>query len=144
MNKYLIYIIVFICGGSVLAIEILGTRIIGPFYGVSLFLWSALISITLIALSVGYMIGGRLADKLKSYNVLSLIIMFAGIITLMIPVLRDIVIQMTEGLSLRISVLRASLLLFCPPLTLLGMVSPDAVKGRTQSLAELGTRAGDL
>lgn len=144
MSKYLIYIIVFICGGSVLAIEILGTRIIGPFYGVSLFLWSALISITLIALSAGYMIGGRLADKLKSYNVLSLIILFAGFITLMIPVLRDIVIQMTEGISLRISVLISSFLLFFPPLTLLGMVSPYAVKLRTQSLDELGTRAGDL
>ena len=71
MNKFLLYFVVFICGGAVLAIEILGTRIIGPYYGVSIYLWSALISITLIALSVGYMIGGRIADKKKSLNTLT-------------------------------------------------------------------------
>jgi len=52
MKNFFLYIIVFIGGASVLAIEILGTRILGPFYGVSLFLWSALITVTLIALSI--------------------------------------------------------------------------------------------
>ncbi|MFO7447220.1 MAG: fused MFS/spermidine synthase [Ignavibacteriaceae bacterium] len=144
MSKYFLYLIVFICGGSVLAIEILGTRIIGPFYGVSLFLWSALISITLIALSVGYMIGGRLADKKKSYNVLAFIIFLSGIITLLIPVFRNTVIQFTESMELRTAVLISSFILFFPPLTLLGMVSPYTIKLRTQSLDEIGTRAGDL
>ncbi len=49
MKNFFLYVIVFISGASVLAIEILGTRILGPFYGVSLFLWSALITVTLIA-----------------------------------------------------------------------------------------------
>ena len=47
-----LYVIVAVAGAAVLAIEILGTRVLGPFYGVSLFLWSALISVTLLALSV--------------------------------------------------------------------------------------------
>jgi hypothetical protein len=58
-----LYAIVFIAGASILAIEILGTRILGPFYGVSLFLWSALITVTLAALSLGYAVGGQRADK---------------------------------------------------------------------------------
>ena len=48
-HKYL-YLSISVSGASVLAIEILGTRILGPFYGVSLFLWSALITVTLAAL----------------------------------------------------------------------------------------------
>jgi spermidine synthase len=144
MKKYLLYPVVFICGGAVLAIEILGTRIIGPFYGVSIFLWSALISVTLIALSVGYMIGGRIADKKNNYYVLALIIALCGIITMLIPVFRDSVIGITESMGLRTSVLISSFILFFPPLTLLGMVSPYAIKLRTQSLDHLGTRAGDL
>ncbi|MFO7527069.1 MAG: fused MFS/spermidine synthase [Ignavibacteriaceae bacterium] len=144
MNKILLYLIVFVCGGSVLAIEILGTRIIGPFYGVSLFLWSALISITLIGLSIGYMIGGRMADKKKSYTVLSIIIAVSGVLTLLIPVLRNSVIGLTETMGLRASVLISSFILFFPPLTLLGMVSPYAIKLKTKSLDEVGTRAGDL
>ena len=59
MKDFILYVIVFVAGAAVLALEILGTRILGPFYGVSLFLWSALITVTLIALSVGYAVGGR-------------------------------------------------------------------------------------
>ena len=63
MQTFALYLAVFVSGASVLALEILGTRILGPFYGVSLFLWSALITVTLAALSVGYVVGGRLADR---------------------------------------------------------------------------------
>ena len=61
MSRARLSVVVAICGAAVLAIEILGTRILGPFYGVSLYLWSALISVTLAALSVGYALGGPMA-----------------------------------------------------------------------------------
>lgn len=144
MNKLLLYFIVFICGGTVLAIEILGTRIVGPYYGVSIYLWSALISVTLIALSAGYMIGGRVADKKNSLTLLAFIIAVSGIIIILIPLSRNLVFNITEGLGLRVSVFISSFILFFPPLTLLGMVSPYAVKLRTQSLDVIGTRTGDL
>ncbi len=63
MRDFYIYSAVIVCGASVLAIELLGTRVIAPFYGSSLYLWSALISVTLAALSLGYAVGGRFADK---------------------------------------------------------------------------------
>jgi hypothetical protein len=46
-------------------IELLGTRIIAPFYGASLYVWSSLISVTMIALALGYFAGGRWADRAK-------------------------------------------------------------------------------
>ncbi len=144
MNKIVLYFVVFICGGAVLAIEILGTRIIGPYYGVSIFLWSALISVTLIALSAGYMIGGRLADRRKDIRTLAVMIAVSGIIVLLIPLARNDVISITESMGLRTSVLITSFILFFPPLTFLGMVSPYAVKLRTKSLDVVGTRTGDL
>ena len=49
-------------------IEVLGTRILGPFYGVSLFVWSSLISVTLIALALGYYLGGIAADRAKRFQ----------------------------------------------------------------------------
>jgi spermidine synthase len=144
MKKLLLYIVVFFCGGAVLALEILGTRIIGPFYGVSLFLWSALISVTLIALSAGYMIGGRLADKKKSLNTLALLIALPAMYILLLPFFRDFVMGLTGDFGLRTSVIISSFILFFPPLTFLGMVSPYVVKLRTETLEKLGTRAGDL
>lgn len=145
MKKHLLlYAIVAISGGSVLAVEILGTRILGPFYGVSLFLWSALISITLAALSLGYVLGGRWADRGASFARLSLILIGAGLWLVLVPWLRYPVLLLLEPLGLRFAVLAAATLLFFVPLTLLGMVSPYAIKLRTASLQEVGRSAGNI
>src|SRR5689334_23859353 len=54
-------------GASVLVLEILGTRVLAPYYGVSLFLWSTLIAVTLAALAAGYALGGdRKSTRLNS------------------------------------------------------------------------------
>ena len=63
MKRPLLLLVVAVSGAAVLSLELLGTRLLGPFYGVSLFLWSALISVTLAALAVGYALGGRQADR---------------------------------------------------------------------------------
>jgi spermidine synthase len=143
-NNWHLYVIVSISGASVLAVEILGTRILGPFYGVSLFLWSALITVTLSALSVGYAIGGRLADRHASLIRLSLILAVAGIWLLFVPVLRGPVLWIAGPLGLRMAVIIAAFILFFPPLFALGMVSPYAIKLRTASLSEVGRSAGNL
>ena len=136
--------LVFISGGAVLAVEILGTRLLGPFYGVSLFLWSALITVTLLALSVGYAVGGRIADRGPKLDRLCLLLVGAGAWLLVLPSLRNPVLQIAEPFGMRFAVLVASLLLFGPPLTLLGMVSPYAIRLRASSLGEVGRTAGDL
>ena len=144
MSKWYLYIAVFVGGAAVLAIEILGTRILGPFYGVSLFLWSALISVTLIALSVGYAVGGRWADRGATFSRLYWLLAGAGIWTLLIPWLRAPVLFIAEPFGLRFAVLVAAFILFVPPLTLLGMVSPYAIRVRASSLNVVGRTAGDL
>src|ERR1700675_4757635 len=53
--------IVFITGAAILALELLASRILTPYFGVSLYIWTGILSITLIALAVGYWAGGRLA-----------------------------------------------------------------------------------
>ena len=50
-------------GAAVMAVEILGTRVVAPVFGVDLFVWSALLSVTLLALAVGYLLGGRAAGR---------------------------------------------------------------------------------
>jgi spermidine synthase len=144
MFPLFIYLAVFICGASVLAIEILGTRLIGPVFGVSLYLWSALIGVTLAALSVGYAWGGRLADKKPSLTRFSLPIGLAGLWTVAIPWLRYPILDLADGLGLRAAVLISATILFFPPLMLLGMVSPFAIKLKTAALDQVGRTAGNL
>ncbi len=144
MKHFYLYAIVFIAGAAVLAIEILGTRILGPFYGVSLFLWSALITVTLLALSVGYALGGRWADKKNKASFIYFFLAGAGLWCLLIPFLKGPVLIITEPLGLRAAVLLAAFILFVPPLTLLGMVSPFAIRIHAKSLNVVGRTAGDL
>ncbi len=144
MTKYLIYLLVTMAGAAVLAIELLGTRILGPFYGVSLYLWSALITVTLLSLSLGYFLGGRAADRGATLKRLALLLAGAGLWLMLVPLLKKPLLLALQPIGLRPAVLLAALLLFAPPLTLLGMVSPYALKLKTRQMAELGRTAGTL
>lgn len=143
-KHWYLYVVVFVAGAAVLAVEILGTRILGPFYGVSLFLWSALITVTLAALSVGYILGGRWADKGAQLVRLCSLLAIAGVWLILIPWIKQPLLFLAEPLGLRFAVLVAAFVLFAPPLTLLGMVSPYAIRLRALSLDEVGRTAGNL
>ncbi|NOT85666.1 MAG: fused MFS/spermidine synthase [Methylococcaceae bacterium] len=138
-----LFLTVFITGAAVMVIELLGTRMIAPFYGTSLTVWSALISVTMIALALGYFIGGRLADRAEHIG-LSLIIALAGLFTLLIPWLTRPVLLATDLLGLRAGAFVSALVLFSPSLTLLGMVSPFAIKLATLRLDGIGSSAGSM
>jgi len=144
MINFYVYLAVIVSGASVLAIELLGTRVIAPFYGASLYLWSALISVTLAALSLGYAIGGRWADRGARISRFAIIIGLAGLWVAAVPWLRVPVLALTAGLGLRTAVLITATVLFFPPLTLLGMVSPYAIRLKADSLSVVGRTAGNL
>ena len=143
-ENFLLYVVVSIGGAAVLALELLGTRILGPYYGVSLFLWSAIITVTLAALAAGYSVGGHIADRGITMRGLGIILSLAGLSLCLIPLLKRPVLSVIEPLGLRLSVLIAALILFFPPLMLLGMITPSAVKIKASVLSEVGRAAGNL
>lgn len=142
-SKIWLYLIVFMTGASVMVIELLGTRLIAPFYGASLYVWSSLISVTMIALAVGYFVGGRWADRAQRSG-LSLIIALAALFTLLIPWAARPVLLATDSLGLRGGAFTSALVLFFPSLTLLGMVGPLAIKLATSQLDGVGSSSGTI
>lgn len=134
---------VFLTGASVMVIELLGTRMIAPFYGTSLYVWSSLISVTMIALAFGYFTGGRLADSSKPVG-LAVVIALAALLTLLIPWMTRPILLMTDPLGLRGGAFVSSFLLFAPALTLLGMVGPFAIKLATLQLNSVGSSSGSI
>ncbi len=126
-----------------MVIELLGTRIIAPFYGVSLYVWSSLISVALIALALGYFAGGRWADRAKRTG-LSLVIALAALCTLAIPCLTRPVLLATDPLGLRAGAFVSALVLFSPSLMMLGMVGPYAIQLTTFRLDGVGASAGAI
>lgn len=131
-----------VCGGLVMVIEILGSRVIGPFFGASLFVWTSLITVTLVALAAGYAAGGVLADRRPSPAYLYGIILLSGVLTLLVPVLKGPVLKATLSWGLRTGAFASSLALFGPALFLLGCVSPYVVKIAAREMRNIGRTVG--
>lgn len=144
MTRFFLYGAVFFTGAVILTIEIVGTRVLAPFYGSTIYVWSSLITVTLLALALGYFFGGRLADRRPHMQRLFTVLFFSGILVLLIPSYASVALHATNPLGIRLGPLTASLLLFAPPIFLLGIVSPFAVKLATRSLQKLGVTAGNL
>ena len=142
LGKAWLYCTVFLTGAAVMVIELLGTRLIAPFYGASLYVWTSLISVTLIALALGYYLGGIWADRARSG--LSFIIAAAGLLTLIIPWLTGPVLLATDPLGLRLGSFVSTLILFSPSLVMLGMIGPFAVKLSTSALTNVGASTGSI
>ena len=131
-----------VCGALVMVVEVLGSRVIGPFFGVSLFIWTSLISVTLISLSLGYAIGGYLADRRATAEFLFGIILLAGIAVIIIPYVKSPVLQFCVPFGLRIGSFASTAILFGPSLILLGCVSPYLIKITAKELKNIGQIVG--
>lgn len=140
-----IYYLIFtalLCGAIIMVIEVLGSRVIGPFFGVSLFVWTSLITVTLVALAAGYAVGGMFSDKRESPDYLYGIILAAGVLVLLIPVFKGVILKASVPLGLRLGALASSTLLFGPSLFMLGCVSPYVIKIAAQEVRNIGRTVG--
>lgn len=126
--------------------EITGSRVLAPFIGTSTYIWTSLIGVILAALSLGYWLGGRMADRLPRKSVLASAILIAsgliGLTTLIKDVFLTAVAAFPAGLETKAVV--SALILFAPASVALGFVGPYAVKLRMDSLGEAGRTVGRL
>jgi spermidine synthase len=129
-----------------MALELLGSRLLAPVFGNSIFVWGSLIGVVLAALSSGYYFGGRLADRQPNLQTLSGVIFAAAILIVALPALTPPVLDVIVKLNLgeRYSPLIATTCLLAPPSLLLGMVSPFAIRLAARTVKKIGGAAGDL
>lgn len=146
LYKYILEIAVFVCGAVVMVFELVGSRILGPYFGTSLFVWTSLIGIILGSLSIGYCLGGKIADKNPDFNILSLIIFLSAIFIAITLFIKSFLLNFLQIhiADIRTSSVIASLILFLPTSVLLGMVSPYAAKLKLNSLNTSGATIGNL
>jgi len=127
-----------------MSLEILGSRVLAPHYGSSVYVWGSLITTFLTALAVGYWLGGRLADRRPTAAAVSLIAACAAILVLPSVAWGADLLRFVNGLGwdVRWSALAASLVLFLPPSLALGMVTPFAVRISASLLERVGSVSG--
>jgi spermidine synthase len=142
--------LVFGAGIGALATEITASRLLAPYFGSSTVVWANLIGIVLAALALGYWLGGRLADRRPEPSVLGYVVLAAALCIAVIPFAARPFLDVTvEGLDTAsvgavVGSFLAVVVLCAPPVVLLGMVSPFAIRLAVSSIATAGAVAGRL
>ncbi len=136
-----------------MAMEISASRLIAPYFGTSLFVWTNIIGVVLVALSIGYYVGGIVSDKHPKLTSLLWLLCSAGVMFSLVPWLAEPVantIKLTlfnyqsAPVLITLGSFLLILLLFAFPMILLGMVSPYIIKLYAQSTEHLGVQAGNI
>ncbi|MFH1207614.1 MAG: fused MFS/spermidine synthase [Patescibacteria group bacterium] len=146
MKKFLLETIVFICGAAVMIYELVGSRVLAPYVGTSIFVWSSLIGVIMGSLALGYWLGGKVADRQPDAGKLAMIILIAAIVIGLTAVIKDTFLAWltASNSSIQFNSIISSLVLFTVPSVLLGAVSPYAAKLRMTSLGTSGQTVGNL
>jgi spermidine synthase len=149
-TRWQLLTLVFVSGMSSMALEMCASRLLAPYFGTSLFVWANLIGLILIYLSAGYFVGGRLADRFPSRRLLCTLTAVAALWVGLIPFISRPVLDWsvsgldTENASVFYGSLLAVILLFALPVTLLGVVSPFAIRLSVSRVGSAGRSAGGL
>ena len=133
-----------------MATEITASRLLAPYYGSSTVVWANVIGLVLASLSLGYALGGRLADRRPSRTLLGWIVVAAAVLVAAVPFaarpLLDLTLSGLDEVSAGTAVgsFFAALALFAPPVILLGMVAPFAIRLDVDDVRSAGAAAGRI
>lgn len=146
LNNLLVLSLAFVSGFIIMAIELLGGRILAPYFGSSIFVWGSIITVFMLSLSLGYLFGGRLSLREPSLKQHGAFFVVAAFLLLPLILFGN---QIMEALFLviedpRYGSLIVSMLLFFLPTVVLGMVAPYSVRLLVMDSARSGHVAGTL
>jgi spermidine synthase len=142
--------LVFLAGIGSMATEICASRLLAPFYGSSTVVWANIIGLILAALAVGYWLGGRIADAHPHVRLLGYLVIAGAALIAAVPFAARPFLQLSIGGIEHLSAgavvgsFFASLLLFAPPVVLLGMVTPFAIRLAATEVDTAGVTAGRI
>ena len=143
-------LLVFVVGTGSLGAEIAAVRLLSPYFGASTIVWANTIGIVLVALSIGYWLGGRFADRHPNMRSLCLLSLTAAVLLALVPFLADpllgVAVDALDSISAGafLGSLVGVLGLVAVPVLLLGMVSPWAIRLAVSTVEEAGEVAGRL
>jgi len=146
MYRGVLYLIAGWSGFFVMGIELLGGRILAPYFGSSIYVWGALITVFMLALALGYLCGGRASMHAPSLKRLATILLGAALMLMPVLLFGDALLDRlsVEITDPRFGSLSAAGLLFFLPTMISGMVSPYAIRLLVADRASAGHHAGKL
>jgi predicted membrane-bound spermidine synthase len=148
MHKRYLLLTVFMAGMVTLAIELSASRLMGNIFGTSNIVWANIIGLILVYLSAGYFLGGRLADRRPHFASFYQLILWAGFFAGLVPLIAQPVLlraaRAVEDINTAVMAgsFISTLILFSVPITLLGCVSPYAIRLAIEEKEEAGRVSG--
>lgn len=141
-----IYLLAFSGGFVIMSLELLGGRILAPYFGSGIYVWGSIITIFMLSLSIGYLLGGRLSVHNPSSSRFAAIFAVAAVLLLPLTIyaqgIMELIFLRVE--DPRYGSLVTSIVLFGLPTVILGMISPYSVRLLVDNVAESGRVAGSL
>lgn len=141
--KYYLYLTAFVTGAVIMGLEMLGFRLFAPFFGYTIYVWGSLIGMVMMALTLGYTIGGRLADRSGKLSLLYILILVAALYLLPIYYFFPKLVAPMLGWHLIPATLMTSLLAYGVPMVCLSVTSPFII-GVSAKSGNIGTTAGKV
>jgi predicted membrane-bound spermidine synthase len=139
------YFLSFVEGGAVMTAELVGAKLLAPFFGTSLYVWAATLGVTLGGLMSGYYVGGRASVKFEDSNrTVHLVVLIGCLSLLVMPWISPWVMNLCMGLSLQAGAVLSLLVFLFPTLFFMGMVSPLLIKILTDEKEKAGNNAGNI
>lgn len=123
-----LYLTSFLCGATIMLLEMLGFRLLPPYFGYSITVWGTLLGVVMVALTAGYYAGGSLADRRPHGRTLYLLILAAAGYTLLLLFSYPAVLRYSARFDLLPGTILASVLLFAVPMGMLSTVSPFVIR----------------
>lgn len=143
-KRYLLFLS-FLEGGSVMACELIGAKLLAPYFGTSLYVWAAALALTLGGLTSGYYLGGRLSRKYAgNAALLYRVLIAAGVLLCLMPFTSELIMSRMIHLSLEMGAIISLLVFMFPPLVFMGMTSPVIINLLTQDPDAAGNSAGNV
>jgi predicted membrane-bound spermidine synthase len=131
-------------GAAVMACELIGAKEVAPFFGSSLYVWAAVLGVTLAALMTGYYTGGWISHRYQPRNLIFGILVAAGTLLVIMPFTGPWIMESMLGMSVRLGTTLSLMVFMFPPLMLMGMSSPIIIGLLNESIETSGKSAGSV
>jgi uncharacterized membrane protein len=146
VQRWVVGVLAFAGGFVIMALELLGGRVLAPYFGNSIYVWGSIISVFMLSLALGYLVGGHISTRDPSLSRFAALFMLGAVLTYPLVLYGDALMRwIFERIEdPRYGSLVAAAALFTLPTVVLGMLSPYAVRLVVHDTQHAGRVAGTL
>lgn len=139
--KFIAYLIIFLEGGALLSYELMAAKMYTPHVGSTLYVWTSILTLTLVSLAISYRLSQFFIDK-KKWGILPISLLIGGLYILLLVFTRNEILSLTYQMELKAASIFTGIILLFVPILCMGITSP-MVSAKLASLEQTGQHVGN-